>query len=595
MLKKRNQIEKKYRWNIEAMYGSDGDWEADFARAEKLATEFGSFSGKLKQDGKTLLAAFRAMDKVWQLTERVYVYARMRRDEDNGNSVYQALADRAHGLMARVAAAMSFFSPEFLALPGATLARFRRETAGLKGYDHVIDVLLRHKAHVLSKKEEALLAELREPLSATGEIFTMLNDADMIFGEIKDEKGVKQQVTHGNYIRFLECGERKVRKAAYTAVYTAYGKQRNTLAATYGYNTKTDAASARVRKYDSALKAALAADDVPVSVYDNLIDSVGANLDVLHRYLDIRRRVLGLSRLQMYDVYVPLFRPKKERYNFEEALVLMERGLAPLGEDYRKHMMAGVESGWIDIYENEGKTSGAYSFGSYDSMPYILMNFEGRLNDVFTLVHEMGHSMHAFYTRSTQPFRYGDHSIFTAEVASTVNESLLMRHLLDNSKNRNEKRTILNRYIEAFRATLFRQTMFAEFEKRTHEAVEAGEVLTSDYLCAVYGGLNEKYFGKHVATDDLIRLEWSRIPHFYRAFYVYKYATGYSAATAISRRILEQGKPAVKHYIDFLKAGNSDDPIELLKIAGVDMGRPEPVEDAMAVFRGLVEELETLV
>jgi oligoendopeptidase F len=423
----------------------------------------------------------------------------------------------------------------------------------------------------------------------------MINNADISFGTVRDEKGRRVELTHGNYITLLESGDRKVRKAAYEAMYKAYAKQRNTLAATYAYNTRTDAVTARIRRYGSSLEAALAGDNVPQSVYDNLIDIVSGSLPTLHRYMDIRRRALGLGKLAMYDVYVPISKPVRSKLRYEDAVPLMISALAPLGKAYTDVVETGVRSGWIDVMENEGKSSGAYSFGSYDSMPYILMNYNGRLKDAFTLVHEMGHSMHSYYTRKSQPYRYGSHSIFTAEVASTVNESLLMNHLLDTRTGRADRRYLTCMYLEEFRTTLFRQTMFAEFEKMTHEAVERGEVLTSEYLCDIYAGLNAKYFGPGVVTDEHIAMEWSRIPHFYRAFYVYKYATGYSAATALADRILAGGRAAVRDYIHFLRLGDSADPIELLKVAGVDMSKPEPIENAMRVFAGLVEDLEGLM
>jgi oligoendopeptidase F len=519
----------------------------------------------------------------------------MRRDEDNSNPRYQAMADKAQTLFAKVAADLSFFTPEFLAIPKAKLEGFRRTEKGLAGYAHIIDVLLRKKPHTLGKSEESLIARLSEPLNATNEIFSMINNADIKFGEIKDEKGRTVELTHGNYINMLESGDRKVRKAAYEAMYDSYGKQRNTLAAVYGFNTKTDAALARVRNYGSALEAALSGDNVPLSVYDNLIAIVNDNLPVLHRYMDLRRKSLGIRKLAMYDVYTPLFKLSKDRLAYEDAVALMLDALAPLGQAYTDAVEAGVRSGWIDVFENEGKSSGAYSFGSYDSMPYILMNYSGRLKDAFTLVHEMGHSMHSYFTRRTQPYRYGSHSIFTAEVASTVNESLLMQHLLDTRTGKAARRYLTNMYIEAFRTTLFRQTMFAEFEKATHGMTERGEALTADSLCGVYSELNEKYFGPGVQTDARIAMEWARIPHFYRAFYVYKYATGYSAATAITNRLLGEGYGAVRDYLHFLKLGDSDDPIELLKVAGVDMSGPEPIENAMRTFEGLVDSLDSLV
>jgi oligoendopeptidase F len=594
-MKKRNEIPDGYKWNIELMYADEQAWEDDLAKASMYAERYARYSGKLGESAKTLLSALRDMDRVWLTAERVYVYARMRRDEDNNDSKYQAMADRAQALFAKVAAELSFFTPEFLAIPKTRLAGFRRSEKGLAGYAHIIDVLLRKKPHVLGKKEENLLAVLSEPLSATNEIFSMINNADIRFGNIKDERGRSVELTHGNYINFLESKERKVRKAAYEAMYGAYGNQRNTLAATYSYNTKTDALTAKVRNYGSSLEAALSGDNVPLSVYENLIGIVNENLPVLHRYMDIRRRALGVRKLKMYDVYVPLFRLAKDSLAYEEAVELMCEALHPLGESYGAAMASGVRSGWIDVFENKGKSSGAYSFGSYDSMPYILMNYSGRLKDAFTLVHEMGHSMHSYFTRKTQPYRYGSHSIFTAEVASTVNESLLMNYLLDTRTGKADRRYLTNMYIEEFRTTLFRQTMFAEFEKQTHEAVERGDVLTADRLSEMYAALNAKYFGSGVDTDGMIAMEWARIPHFYRAFYVYKYATGYSAATAIADRILTEGYSAVRDYLHFLKLGDSDDPIELLKIAGVDMSRPEPIEGAMRVFESLVDDLEELM
>ncbi|MDR2162644.1 MAG: oligoendopeptidase F [Clostridiales Family XIII bacterium] len=594
-MKKRKDISRKYKWNIESMYAGHEEWEDDFAKAATYSERYARYAGKLGESAKTLLKALRDMDRVWLTAERVYVYARMRRDEDNGDPIYQAMADRAQSLFAKVAADLSFFTPEFLAIPKAKLEGFRRAEKGLAGYAHIIDVLLRKKPHVLGKKEESLLALLSEPLGATNEIFSMINNADIRFGNVKDEKGRLVELTHGNYINLLESKERKVRRAVYEAMYDAYDRQRNTLAATYGFNTKTDVLTARIRHYDSSLEAALAGDDVPLSVYDNLIDIVNDSLPVLHRYMDIRRKALDLRKLAMYDVYVPLFKPVKGSLAYEDAVELMTNALVPLGQVYTNAVEAGVRAGWIDVFENEGKSSGAYSFGSYDSMPYILMNYSGRLKDAFTLVHEMGHSMHSYFTRRTQPYRYGSHSIFTAEVASTVNEGLLMQYLLETRTGKADQRYLIGMYIEEFRTTLFRQTMFAEFERATHEAAERGEVLTADYLCSLYSGLNAKYFGPGVVTDERIAMEWARIPHFYRAFYVYKYATGFSAAVAITDRMASEGYGAVRDYLHFLKLGDSDDPIELLKVAGVDMSKPEPIMNAMRVFEGLVDSLGELV
>ncbi|MDR1135125.1 MAG: oligoendopeptidase F [Clostridiales Family XIII bacterium] len=593
--KKRDEISERYKWRLESLYPNDGAWEKDFIEVGRILELYGAYSGRLSESAGVLLEALERKDELWRITERLYVYARMRKDEDNRNSHYQALLDRIQTLMAKVSAGLSFFVPEFIEIPEEKLAVFTSEEAGLKKYGHYIKALLREKAHVLSRPEENLIAQLSEVTSATGDIFGMINNADMKFGGITDEAGDEMELTHGNYIAFMESKDRRVRKDAFTQMYDAYAAIRNTLAATYSYNTKNDVVSARIRRYPSSIEAALSGDNIAVSVYDSLIEAVNDRLGVLHRYLELRRRVMKLDELHMYDVYAPLFDIKQDAVSYDEAVAMMKRGLSVLGEEYVNTAAAGVEKGWIDVYENEGKTSGAYSFGSYDSNPYILMNYSNKLKDVFTLVHEMGHSMHSWYTRRNQPFVYGGHSIFTAEVASTVNESLLMQRLIAEADDPERKKYLLGMHIEEFRTTLFRQTMFAEFEKLTHEAVERGEALTADKLSEDYYMLNRKYFGDNMSIDEDIAIEWARIPHFYRAFYVYKYATGYSAASAISKGILENGTAAAEAYISFLKTGESDDPIELLKIAGVDMSRPEPVLRAMDTFEGLVNELERLI
>ena len=593
--KKRNEIDEKFKWNIEKMYPDESKWEKDLDACEKEAAQYIDFGGRLTESSGTLLEAFKKRDAIWQDVERVYTYARMKKDEDNSNSKYQAMADKSQTMIAKVSASMSFFTPEFLEADESLIRSYLKENDELKQYTHVIEVMLREKDHVLSKPEENIMAQMSEVTSATGDIFTMLNNADIRFGQIKDENGNLNELTHGTYIKYMESKDRTVRKDAYEAMYGAYIKQKNTIAMTYSYNTKADVVTSRIRKYPSALESALSGDNVPVSVYNNLIDIVNDNLPILHRYMDIRKKVLGVDKPEMYDVYVPIVNIEEKKISFDDGVELMKNGLAPLGKEYTDNAVNGVNNGWIDIYENEGKTSGAYSFGSYDSMPYILLNYTDKLKDVFTLVHEMGHSMHSFYTRGNQPFTYGGHSIFTAEVASTVNESLLIDHLIKNAEDENELKYLINMHIEDFRTTLFRQTMFAEFEKLTHEAVESGEVLTSEWLSDKYGQLNAKYFGPQVNTDDNIKMEWARIPHFYRAFYVYKYATGYSAATALSSKILAEGDKAVDDYKQFLKSGDSDDPIQLLKIAGVDMSSRRPIENAMKVFESLVERFEELM
>ncbi|MEG2111627.1 MAG: oligoendopeptidase F [Anaerovoracaceae bacterium] len=594
-LKKRNEMEKKYKWNIEAMYPNEDQWDKDIEEVLKRTEEFKQFQGRLTENCTSLFNALDEKDKIWQKLEKVFVYSRMKLDEDNKSTKYQGMSDKCNTIIAKVSSEMSFFTPELLGSSDEKLLGFIENEPKLKQYEFVINDILREKKHVLSANEENIMAQLSEVTGATNDIFTMLNNADMTFGFIIDEDGQQVQLTHGNYINFMESHDRSVRQAAFTNMYQAYKNLINTISTTYSYNTKNDVISARIRHYDSARQAALSGGNIPLEVYDNLIKVVHDYLPTLHKYTALRKKVLGVDELKMYDIYVPLVEVPKEKVSYEEAIEMMKAGLAPLGEEYIDRLSKGVEAGWIDVYENEGKTSGAYSFGSYDSMPYILLNYTDTLKDVFTVVHEMGHSMHSSYTRENQPFTYGSHSIFTAEVASTVNESLLMQYLLNKEEDLNKRKYILNLYIEEFRTTLFRQTMFAEFEMITHEAVENGLSLTAEWMCEQYDKLNKLYFGDALADDEYIKYEWSRIPHFYRSFYVYQYATGYSAATAISKKILTEGDKARDAYKEFLKTGDSDFPVELLKIAGVDMSKPEPIIMAMETFKNLVEEFEELL
>lgn len=594
-VKERKEIPDKYKWNIQAMFPDESVIDSVLEEVSKDAEAFTSFRGHLTESGKTLLSALKSRDELWMKLEKVYVYARMRRDEDNRKTKYQAMTDKCMSIIASVSAATSFFTPEILSAEEDKILGFIDDNEELETYRFLITDMLREKKHILSEAEENILAQMSEVTGATNDIFTMLNDADMKFGEITDEDGDKVELTHGNYIVYMESHDRNVRKDAYEHLYSAFKDHINTLAATYNYNTKTDVVSARIRKYESARAASLAGGNIPLSVYDSLVDSVNETLPSLHKYMGTRKRLLGLDKLKMHDIYVPLIQCDDDYLDFEDALDIMRNALSPLGDEYVKRMNKGIIDGWIDVFENVGKTSGAYSFGSYDSMPYILMNYTGKLEDVFTIVHEMGHSMNSSYTRENQPYIYGSHSIFTAEVASTVNENLLMQYLLKNETDEKRKLFLLNKHIEGFRTTLFRQTMFAEFEQLTHEAVENGQPLTAEWMSDEYGKLNEKYFGPDVETDDFIKIEWARIPHFYNAFYVYQYATGYSAATAISNRILTQGEKARDEYLDFLKCGENDYPIELLKIAGVDMSTKEPVSRAMETFQKLVDEFDELV
>ena len=593
-LKNRDEVSADFKWHIHRMYKNSEDWDRDLTTAEELAEDFNKFRGHLGDSSSILADALEMSDRIELLLEKAFVYSRMKLDEDNRVSKQQAMYDKSQRYIAKIYAILSFVTPEITALAEETLLSFLNEEPRLKVYEHLIKDIIRKKEHVLSADKENLMAQIGEVLGSANTVFTMLNDADMDFGNVKDEDGVETTLTHGNYINFMRSQNRQVRQEAYNCCYTAYKKLINTLASNYSNNVKTDVITSRIRKYPSSRNAALFGSNIPESVYDNLIAEVRDTLPVMHEYVSLRKKILGLDELKMHDVYVPLVKLPEKKITFSEAVDLSMEGLAPLGDEYVTQFKNGIRSGWIDRYENRGKTSGAYSFGSYNSDPFILMNYGDRLEDVFTLVHEMGHSMNSFYTRSNQPFVYGGHSIFTAEVASTVNESLLMRHLLTTENDADTHKYILNMYIEAFRTTLFRQTMFAEFEKLTHSHVENGGALTADWLNQTYDELNTAYFGSALTHDDLIQYEWARIPHFYRSFYVYQYATGYSAATAISGLLLEGGSRARDAYIEFLKCGTNDYPVELLKIAGVDMESREPVRLAMQTFRDLVLELKGL-
>jgi len=600
VLKERDQIDNKYKWNMEAMYSDENIWESDFSEGLSLAENFASFAGRLSESAITLADAYEQRDRIWQTIERVYVYAHMKKDEDNRNSRYQAMIDKCQSLIAKASAAMSFFTPELLAIPEDIILNYIKDEPRLHTYEFAIKDTLREKEHVLSPAEEKIIAQLSEVVGSSQDIFTMLNNADMKFGEITDEDGEKVELTHGNFITFMESHNREVRKEAFDAKYKPYKDFVNTIATVYNTNVKADAIGAKIRKFPSALEASLSSGNIPKEVYTSLVDTVHEYLPALHKYMKIRKRILGVDELHMYDLYVPLIKLPKTDIPYEQSVEMITKTLNIMGNDYVSKMTEGINQGWIDVYENKGKTSGAYSYGSYDSYPYILMNYSNTLKDVFTLIHEMGHSMHSLYTRANQPFIYGSHSIFTAEVASTVNENLLMKQLLADEKDPEMRKYLLNLHIEEFRTTLFRQTMFAEFEKLAHEAVESGEVLTAEWLCDTYAELNKEYFGEDVVIDDNIKYEWARIPHFYTSFYVYMYATGYSAASAISDLIIEGAagnsdeNKARDNYIEFLKSGECDHPIELLKIAGVDMGTKEPVQRAMKIFAELIDEFDEL-
>jgi len=594
-LKSRDEIPEANKWHLEDIFADNDQWEKEFTQVEKLLTEGSEFVGHLADAPDTLVACFEWMDDLSLRIEDVYSYARMRRDEDNRNATYQAFTDRAGALAVKVSSAASFLVPELLAMPEGRLKEFRETSEKMKLYHQALEDILRKKDHILSSVEEKLLAEVGELAEAPGAIFSMANNADLKFPSIVDEAGQSVELTKGNFIQFMESHQQGVRKAAFETLYRTYEKQRNTWASTLNSSVKADVFFAKVRHYPSALEASLDDDRVPMKVYDSLIDTVHEFLPQMHRYIQLRKKALKLNELHMYDIYVPIVPETTMTITYEEAKDMVIEGLRPLGSEYIKILEEGFQKSWVDVYENEGKTSGAYSWGTYRAHPYVLLNHQDTLNSMFTIAHEMGHSLHTYFSNRTQPHLYAGYKIFVAEVASTLNEALVMEHLLETTKDEKILAYLINHYLEQFRGTIFRQTMFAEYEKKIHSVVEEGGALTADSLSEIYRELNSTYYGPEVVLDPEIALEWARIPHFYNAFYVYKYATGFSAATAFARAILDEGAPAVTRYLEFLSGGSSDYPIELLRKAGVDMETPVPVRNALQVFAGLVERLETLL
>ncbi|MDG5789131.1 oligoendopeptidase F [Evansella sp. AB-P1] len=594
-LPKREEIPEDLTWNLEDIYETNDDWETEFSEIKEMLPKLKEYKGELGKSGVTLYELLQYQDEISKKLGKLYTYAHMRYDQDTTNSYYQGLNDRASQLLSQVQHAASFVTPELLAIPEETIVSFLKDTPELKLYEHVLEQLNYQRPHVLSEKEESILAQVSEVTDSPSNTFGMLNNADMKFPSVKDEDGNEIEVTHGRYLRFLESDDRRVREDAFKAVYETYEKYKNTFASTVGGNVKKNIFNANVRNFDSARQAALSKNHIPEVVYDQLVSTVNDHLHLLHRYVKLRKKVLGVQELHMYDLYTPLVKEVEMKIPYNEAKELVLNGVEPLGEEYASIVKEGLTNRWVDVEENVGKRSGAYSSGAFGTMPYILMNWQDNVNNLFTLTHEFGHSVHSYYTRKHQPYPYANYSIFVAEVASTCNEALLNDHLLKVTEDKQKRLYLLNHFLEGFRGTVFRQTMFAEFEQLMHEKASNGEPLTPELLSNMYYELNKKYFGDDIVIDEEIALEWARIPHFYYNFYVYQYATGYSAATALAKQILEEGEPAVKRYLDFLKAGSSDYPIEVLKKAGVDMTSPEPIKQALQVFEETLTELEELL
>jgi oligoendopeptidase F len=592
-LPKRHEVPKEHQWRLEDLFASQATWDEEYAEVKSKLGNLAQYQGKLG-DAEMLKQCFALEDEISLHTERLYVYANMKHHENMADPTYQALSDKAKKLSVEVNEATSFITPEVLSLSDETLDVFIANP-DLAPYKQTLREMKRQKPHILSKTEEALLAQVGNISQAPSTIFGMINNADMKFPVIKNDKGEDVELTHGRYIQFLESRNQEVRRSAFDAMYSTYAKYKNTLAATLNANVTKNIFYSRVRKFPSALEMSLSSDNIGKEVYTNLIDTIHEHLPLLHRYLALRKQLLKLDELHMYDLFAPLVEEFDMEISYEEAKRTVKESLKPLGEDYLTVLQEGFDNGWIDIYENEGKRSGAYSWGAYGTHPYVLLNHKDNLNSMFTLAHEMGHAMHSYYSDKNQTYRNAQYPIFLAEVASTLNEALLMDYLLNKSTDPKEKLYLLTYYADQFRTTVFRQTMFAEFEMIIHDKAEQGESLTPQLLSEIYYDLNKKYHGPVMTVDQAIEMEWARIPHFYSSFYVYKYATGFSAATSFAKQILVEGEPAVERYTGFLKSGGSDYPLEILKRAGVDMSTPEPIRQAMSVFEQLINDMEQLV
>lgn len=586
-LKKREEIEDQFKWKVEKIYKNTGEFEKDFKRLQEMAPEILKYQGKLNEEDK-LLEYLKLDEKISRLAGKLVIYAHMKHDEDTGNSTYQSLKDKIFAYIAELSSKQAFFVPEILSINENTL-RKSLEKEDLKMYKFMIEDILKKKEHILSKEKEELLAAVSDCMQGPEKIYSALSDADITFPKIKNEDGEMEELTEAKYNRFIQSKDRSVREDAFKTLFDTFKKYKNTMAASLTSNVKNFVFNSKTRKYKNSLESSLKPNNIPVEVYHNTVKTIDDNLNSLHRYVKVKKKLLNLEEIHMYDLYVPLIDTPKTHIEFDEAVKIVKEGLNPLGEEYLNIFTKGIEDGWVDIYPNKNKRGGAYSTGDYDTMPYVLLNYDYKLNDVSTLAHEMGHSIHSYYSRKNQPYIYSDYSLFCAEVASTTNEKLLIHHLIENEKDKNKKLFLINQELEQIRTTVFRQVMFAEFELITHENIEKGIPLTGDDLCKIWHDLNVKYFGEDIIVDEEIDIEWARIPHFYWDFYVYQYATGYAAANSFANSILENGKEKVEDYKGFLKSGSSDYPIEVLKKAGVDMTSPKPVEDTIKRFNELLD------
>lgn len=594
-LPKREELPENLTWDLTKIFSSDQEFDEKYLELSEKLKKSEKYKGTLDQGASQFLDAIKFVLSVYRQTEIIYVYAHLKNDQDTGNTEYQALYARASSLFSKVSEAVSWFEPEILQLSDERIWQYFKEEPKLEVYRHYIQQIVDNRAHVLSADQESLLAGAGEIFEASSDTFAVLNNADLVFPTIEGENGEKVQLSHGVYGQLLESTDRSVREAAFKGLYSVYEQFRNTFASTLSTHIKGHNFKAKVRNYSSAREASLSNNHIPESVYDTLVAVVNKHLPLLHRYMELRKRLLEVEKLHMYDLYTPVLGEAPITFTYEEAKEKALEALKPMGEEYMTIVEKAFSERWIDVVENKGKRSGAYSSGSYDTNPYILLNWHDTLDQLFTLVHEMGHSVHSYFTRSNQPYVYGDYSIFLAEIASTTNENILTEYLLETEKDPRVRAYVLNHYLDGFKGTVFRQTQFAEFEHFMHTEDEKGVPLTSEYLSDSYGKLNAKYYGPAVEEDPEIKFEWSRIPHFYYNYYVFQYSTGFSAASALAKRILSQEPDALENYLAYLKAGNSDYPVEVMKKAGVDMTQAAYIEDAMSMFEQRLNELEELI
>ena len=594
MAKQRNEIEEKYTWDLSIIFPTDETFEAELAQVSEEVKKAASLAGHLLDSADSLLTTTEVQLDLMRRIEKLYSYAHMKNDQDTRVAKYQEYQAKGMTLYSDFGQSFAFYEPEFMAITEEQYQAFLAEQPALQQYQHYFDKLLKKKAHILTQREEELLAGAGEIFGAAGETFAILDNADIVFPMVHDEDGNEVQLSHGNYITLVESKNREVRKEAYEALYSVYEQYQHTYAKTLQTNVKVHNYNAKVRKFSSAREAALSADFIPESVYDSLVSAVNKHLPLLQRYIALRAKILGISDLKMYDMYTPLSETDY-KFTYEEALAKSEEVLAILGEDYLSRVKTAFSERWIDVHENQGKRSGAYSGGSYDTNAFMLLNWQDTLDNLFTLVHETGHSMHSSYTRETQPYVYGDYSIFLAEIASTTNENILTEKLLEEVEDDATRFAILNHFLDGFRGTVFRQTQFAEFEHAIHKADQEGQVLTSEFLNELYADLNEKYYGLKKEDNPQIQYEWARIPHFYYDYYVFQYSTGFSAASALAEKIVHGSQEDKDKYLDYLKAGNSDYPLNVIKKAGVDMEKEDYLNAAFVVFERRLDEFEALV